>query len=204
MADTQRAQTEARTASMKTVHTIKITLRSSRPPIWRRLEVPSRMSLDQLHDIIQVSFGWGNYHMWDFETAMGRYGEADPDLEILSAASRTLDDVLPSVGDRLRYTYDFGDSWEHDVLVEAISPASPGTAYPRCVTGRRACPPEDCGGIWGYVELLHVLADPGHENHEHRLRWLGLDSADQFDPEAFDLDQTNRNLAGLAQVLVTA
>ncbi|MFF4412398.1 plasmid pRiA4b ORF-3 family protein [Streptosporangium sp. NPDC001559] len=185
-----------------TVHRIKVTLAGSRPPIWRRLEVPSEITLRALHDILQAAFGWKNYHMWVFESPQGRYGVADRELQTAGAATRRLDQIAAEPGDRLGYTYDFGDDWEHVILVEAVTPAEPGVAYPRCLAGRRACPPEDCGGIWGYDYLMEILADPEHEEHEDRLEWLGLDSADQFDPTAFDLDQTNTALSPLASVVI--
>ncbi|MFF3517989.1 plasmid pRiA4b ORF-3 family protein [Streptomyces sp. NPDC002573] len=201
MANSTSAKTP-RTAPGKTVHKIKITLRDSRPPIWRRLEVPSGITLRELHDVIQAAFGWEGYHMWAFESGRDRYGVADRDLGIRSAASKRLGQVAPHTGDRLRYTYDFGDDWEHDILIEDVTAPEAGTAYPRCLTGRRACPPEDCGGIWGYDYLIEILADPRHEEHEDRLEWLGLDSADQFDPAAFDAAQVNSELSALATVLI--
>ncbi|MEV1242023.1 plasmid pRiA4b ORF-3 family protein [Nonomuraea sp. NPDC049750] len=188
-------------SAKQTVHTIKVTLRGSRPPVWRRLGVASDSTLRHLHDVIQASFGWQNYHMWVFDTATGRFGDTDRELEIRSAASTRLDQVAPRANDRLRYTYDFGDDWEHDILVEAITDAEPGTAYPRCLTGRRAGPPEDSGGVWGYEYLLEILADPTHDEHQERLEWLGLDSADQFNPASFDANKINDVLSGLAIVL---
>ncbi|MGW2081971.1 plasmid pRiA4b ORF-3 family protein [Streptomyces sp. NPDC001939] len=179
-----------------------VTLQDSRPPIWRRLEVPSGATLRELHAIIQSAFGWEGYHMWAFENGQNRYGMSDPGLRIRSAAAKRLDQVAPGTGSRLRYTYDFGDDWEHDVLVEDITEPEPGIAYPRCLTGRRACPPEDSGGMWGYEYLIDVLSDPSHEEHEDRLEWLGLRSADEFDPAAFDAAQANSALSPLATVLV--
>lgn len=140
--------------------------------------------------------------MWVFEGSLGRYGVADRELQIASAAAKRLDQLAPAQQDRLSYTYDFGDDWEHTILVEAVTSAEPTIAYPRCLTGRRACPPEDCGGIGGYDYLLEILADPKHEEHEDRLEWLGLDAADQFDPTAFDLARTNTALSSLATVLI--
>ncbi|MFE3772127.1 plasmid pRiA4b ORF-3 family protein [Streptomyces sp. NPDC059122] len=202
MANTRRSKPSSHTAPSRTVHKIKVTLRDSRPPVWRRLEVPSGTTLRALHGIIQTAFGWEDYHMWAFEIGHDRYGVSDPGLGIRSAASKRLDQVAPRTGDRLRYTYDFGDDWEHDILVEDVTEPEPGAAYPRCLTGRRACPPEDSGGIWGYEYLIEILADPQHEEHEERLEWLGLVSADQFDPAAFDAAQVNSALSALATVLV--
>lgn len=192
---------KARRAAGTMVHRVKITLRGVRPPIWRRLEVPSGITLQQLHQNIQYAFGWEDYHMWVFETPSGDYGIANRELGHRSAVAKKLEAVAPRAGDRIRYTYDFGDDWEHDIVVEDVLSAEPGVAYPRCITGRRAAPPEDCGGIWGYQELLEILADPGHEEHEDRLEWLGLESADEFDPAEFDLDEVNEALSGLAKVI---
>ena len=176
------------------VYRIKITLRGSKPPIWRRLEVPSGITLQRLHRVIQVAFGWEDYHLWVFETAQGDYGLSDPELGHRSAASKKLSDVAPLAGDRLHYTYDFGDGWDHQIVVEDVLAADPGVKYPRAVAGRRAGPPEDCGGIWGYRELCETLANPEHEEHASMLEWLGLDSAADFDPAAFDLDAVNEAL----------
>src|SRR5216683_1219088 len=192
----------ARTLAGRTVHRVKITLRGAKPPIWRRLEVPSDITLQRLHLAVQQAFGWADGHMWVFSTPAGEYGTANPELGHRSAAAKKLSDVAPRAGGRIRYTYDFGDDWEHDIAVEDVLPAEPDVAYPRCTAGRRACPPEDSGGIWGYEYLLEVLANPGHEEHADRLDWLGLDSADQFDPAAFDLTEVNEALSGLASVLV--
>ncbi|MGH3887249.1 MAG: plasmid pRiA4b ORF-3 family protein [Pseudonocardiaceae bacterium] len=186
----------------RTVHQVKITLRGARPPIWRRLEVSSGTTLQQLHHSIQQAFGWAGYHLWVFSTPTGDYGVADPELGHRSAASTKLEKVAGRAGDRLRYTYDFGDDWEHEILVEEVLTAEPGVAYPRCLAGRRACPPEDCGGIWGYEELCEILADPHHPEHADRLEWLGLESAEQFNPAHLDLDAVNRALSGIAKVLL--
>jgi len=202
MANTRSVKSGPTATRTTSVHRVKVVLRGSKPPIWRRLDVPSDTTLQQLHDTIQQAFGWDGYHLWVFQTPLGEYGIADRELGHRSAASKELRDTAPRAGDRLRYTYDFGDDWEHDILVEAVTPAEPGAAYPRCLTGSQACPPEDCGGIWGYQELVEILSDPEHDEHYERLEWLGLDSADQFDPAAFDPAEVNRDLADLATVLV--
>jgi Plasmid pRiA4b ORF-3-like protein len=142
MANTRRIKPGASTAPARTVHTIKVTLAGSQPPIWRRLQVPSTITLRALHDVLQAAFGWEDYHMWVFETPIGRYGLPDRELEISSAAAKRLDQVAPHKTDRLGYTYDFGDDWEHIIAVETITSPEPGIAYPRCLTGRRACRPK--------------------------------------------------------------
>lgn len=202
MSNTRRVKPGFRVVSGRAVHKIKVTLSGSRPPIWRRLEVPSGTTLQRLHQVIQAAFGWEDYHMWVFETSLGRFGVADQELGHRSATTKKLAEVAPLVGSKLGYTYDFGDDWEHDILVEGVADAELGIAYPRCLAGRRAGPPEDCGGIWGYEDLVQILADPTHEDHVERLEWLGLDSAGQFDPDAFDLAGVNTALSGFATVPV--
>lgn len=202
MANPGRAKRSGPAIPARTVHRIKVTLAGSSPPIWRRLEVPSTMTLHAVHEVIQVAFGWEGYHLWVFEHRRERYGIADAELSIADAAARRLDQLASRDGDRLRYTYDFGDDWRHDIVVETVAVPEPDVAYPRCITGRRAGPPEDCGGVWGYDDLLGVLADPGHEDHRERLDWLGLGSASEFDPAAFSPAQVNAALSGFATVLL--
>jgi hypothetical protein len=191
-----------RPAAVKNVHRIKVTLRGSKPPIWRRFEVPSDITLARLHTVIQLGFGWEDCHLWVFESPAGRYGTADPDLEIRSAAAKKLSAVADWPGDKLRYEYDFGDGWQHDIIVEAVQPAEHGVAYPRCTAGKRACPPEDCGGVWGYYQLLNILANPRHQDHEQMLRWLGIGSPAEFDPAGFDLEAANQYLAGVSKTSI--
>lgn len=195
------APRQTRPDKTATVHRVKVTLRGSKPPIWRRLEVPSSATLAALHEYVQAAFGWEGGHLWVFETPAGEYGLPDPELGHRSAASTRLRQVAPAAQDRIGYTYDFGDDWRHEILVEAVSPAEPGVRYPRCVAGRRAGPPEDCGGVPGYAELLDVLADPAHPEHSSMLEWLGLDSPADLDPAEFDRDAVNQVLP--ARVLVS-
>ena len=185
------------------VHRLKVSLHGAKPPIWRRLEVPSTMPLVRLHRTIQDSFEWEGYHLWVFEApGGGRYGAPDPELEHGDATTVTLADVAGNPEDRLGYLYDFGDGWEHDITVEDVVDAEPGIAYPRCLTGRRAGPLEDSGGIWGYAHLCEVLADPDHPEHQERVEWLGLDDPADFDPAYFDPDEVNALLSQRAKVLV--
>ena len=177
------------------VYQLKVSLRGAKPPIWRRLELPADTGLAELHRIIQVAFGWQECHMHVFETAYGMFGVADPELGHRAEAPVTLEQVAPGVGDRLQYTYDFGDDWTHEIVVEKQLDRRP-VAYPQCTGGRRAAPPEDCGGIWGYEELVEVLSDPGHPEHSDRLEWLGLESAADFQPARFDAAEVTRALTG--------
>jgi hypothetical protein len=181
----------------KNIHRLKVTLRGVKPPIWRRLEVPSHITLERLHRVIQVCFGWQDYHLHVFETAVGRYGTPDPDgdADNVNDAYKKLSAVADWPADRFRYTYDFGDNWELDIVVEAVLLAEAGVAYPRCTGGRRSGPPEDSGGPWGYAVMLNVLANPKHGEHEARLAWLGIEAASEYDPEAFDIGAVNLDLS---------
>ncbi|MEU8264593.1 plasmid pRiA4b ORF-3 family protein [Micromonospora sp. NPDC048999] len=168
------------------IYQIKVGLRGARPPIWRRLEVPADVSLARLHELIQSAFVWDDSHLHVFETAYGSFGRPDAELGHRAASRVTLEQVASAAGDKLRYTYDFGDDWEHDIVVEKVLDREASVAYPRCVGGRRAAPPEDCGGVWGYADLVEILGDPTHPEHGDRLEWLGLDDPAEFDPARFD------------------
>lgn len=163
----------------------------STPPVWRRLLVPSDIRLDRLHDVIQVAMGWTDTHLHVFSTEAGDYGIPDPELGFRSARGARLARFLRQPGDRIRYTYDFGDDWEHDIVLEKQLRLDPGERIPACLAARGNCPPEDSGGPWGYADLKEVLADPGHQDHEEMLEWIGLASAEEFDPAACDLPEIN-------------
>ena len=175
------------------VHRLKVTLAGIRPPIWRRLLVPSDVTLARLHRILQAAMGWQDRHLHRFRVGAPTSGNRGRLGEVSARGERTarLIEVASAPADRLRYEYDFGDSWEHDVVVEAVLPPEPGRRAPVCVAGKRACPPEDCGGAWGYGGLLDAVGNPGHPAHAELGAWLG----GPFDPEAFDLEGVNRRLA---------
>jgi tetratricopeptide (TPR) repeat protein len=177
------------------VYQLKVTLRGSKPPVWRRLLVPANTKLSKLHDILQIAMGWTDSHLHLFHTGRANYGVPDRDDwdEVHDERKATLGQVLPRAKSKLIYEYDFGDGWEHEVVVEKLLDAEPGSTYPSCVTGRRACPPEDCGGVWGYAELLEAVKDPKHPRHDELLEWIG----DDFDPAAFDLDEVSEALRSL-------
>lgn len=177
------------------VYQIKVSLRGAKPPIWRRLEVPADITLAELHDVIQIAFGWDDYHLHVFETPYGSFGIEDTDLGHRADADVTLEQVAPAARDKLRYTYDFGDDWDHDIVVEKVLDPAGKAPTPRCTGGRRAAPPEDCGGIMGYTELVDVLRDPDDSEHQDRLEWLGLVDATEFDPESFDAAAVNQVLS---------
>jgi hypothetical protein len=170
---------------------LKISLRGiSKPPVWRRLQVPADTRLDELHQIIQIAFGWEDYHLHIFETEGEWFGPADPELELDCQDERqfTLADLVAATDERIVYTYDFGDNWRHDIRIEKLLEREADTAYPVLVTAKGACPPEDCGGVWSYQDLKAVLADPllEPERHAELREWLGLQADASFDPAAVD------------------
>lgn len=183
----------------KKIYQVKVTLKGSKPPIWRRLEVEADTRLDRLHDILQVAMGWTNSHLHQFIVGRTFYGELHPDYDgwgadMLDEKKVKLSQLATREGFKFIYEYDFGDSWEHELLLEKILVPEVGINYPRCVKGKRACPPEDVGGVWGYESFLEAIRDPNHPEHLDMLDWLGED----FDPEAFNLAETNDALATLS------
>ena len=178
------------------LYQLKITLRRSKPPIWRRVVVRADLRLDRLHTVIQIAMGWTNSHLHQFSASPGFaltfYGTPDPECagmgsEALNEKRHTVADVAPAAKRKFGYEYDFGDSWEHQIAVERILPPDPAFKHPVCLAGANACPPEDCGGIWGYYNLLGILADPKHPEHEEMKGWMG----GEYDPAAFDLNSIN-------------
>ena len=182
------------------VYEIKMFLADSDPPIWRRLAVRSDMTLARLHDVIQIVMGWQNCHLHQFIVGDDKdptyYGVPDMGLmadlgpKTLDDATVQLRDIVKRRGSRFIYEYDFGDSWIHELEVVQVKPLEKGARYPVCLGGERAGPPDDCGGVWGYDNLLQAIADPKHEDHDDLLEWLG----GEFDPVAFDLDEVNTAL----------
>lgn len=179
---TKRAQENRRAP----IYQIKIGIRHATPPIWRRLQLSADTSLSALHHIIQIAFGWDDYHLHLFHTPYGEFGQADANLGHRAEAPVTLEQVAPTAGNKIAYTYDFGDNWTLDITVEKLLNAEPATPYPRCIGGRRAAPPEDSGGIGGYENLIEALADSDHPDHDDMLNGLGYTNATDFDPAHFD------------------
>jgi hypothetical protein len=167
----------------------------SKPPVWRRLQLRADTRLDHLHDIIIAAFGWENYHMHVFTSGPEEFGEPDPELGSSDERRVRLDQLIGEIGDRLRYTYDFGDNWEHEIVVEDLLDVDPDTHYPTLVAAKGTCPPEDCGGPWGYDDLKAILADPTHERHREMIDWLGLDDNTAFDPNAVTIDRLEEEVA---------
>ncbi len=181
------------TKQAKSIYQIKMSLIGAKPPIWRTVLVPDNLKLAAFHDVIQVAMGWTDSHLHQFIAHNVFYGIPDDEfgMEIEDESKYKLSQLLSKEKDTLIYEYDFGDSWEHKILLEKVLPFDTKTALPVCIKGKRACPPEDCGGIWGYEELLQTISDPNHPDHDDMLEWLG----GEFDPEEFDLEEINEELA---------
>ncbi|HHV61071.1 MAG TPA: plasmid pRiA4b ORF-3 family protein [Firmicutes bacterium] len=184
-------KTEDRNTS-DTIYQLKVTLKAIKPPIWRRIQVPGNITLAKLHKILQAAMGWEDYHLYEFQIGRVSFGTPDPefDMPVENARTARLNKVVPEAKTRFQYIYDFGDYWVHDVLVEKILPPEEGVRYPVCTGGKRACPPEDCGGIPGYLGMLETIKNPGDPEYEEILEWLG----GTFDPEEFDLEAINNEL----------
>lgn len=178
----------------KSVYQIKVTLNDSKPPIWRRILVADTTTLSQLHDILQIAMGWTNSHLHHFIINQEFYGELSDDdfggMETKDETRFRLNHLVNRERFHFRYEYDFGDSWLHDLIVEKILPAEKGAHYPVCIAGKRACPPEDVGGVWGYEDFLKTISNPKHLQHAEMMEWVGGD----FDPERFDLEEVNKAL----------
>lgn len=173
---------------------LRITLDEVVPTVWRRLLVPGSVRLAKLHGMFQAAMGWTDSHLHSFEIGGQLYGMHFDDYSEDEIDEKKVT-VLRAIGEhrRFSYEYDFGDSWGHEVVVEEATRSPRGLKYAVCIDGQNACPPEDCGGVGGYSELLEVLADPGHEDHDHFMQWVD----GPFDPSLFDLVATNAALQQL-------
>lgn len=170
---------------------LRVTLAEVEPPIWRVLRVPDAYTLHQLHRVIQFAFGWLDYHLYAFKVGARRFEEPLEEAEDEDSTAVHLRDLALGRGSRLTYTYDFGDHWVHEIVVEGVYMALPidQPSVPILYGGERAGPPEDCGGPDGHAELLQALADPDHPEHESYRLWAG-----DYDPERFDVRTARNNL----------
>lgn len=174
------------------IYTLKIELLEIEPRIWRRVLVPGTITLAQLHEVIQIAMGWTNSHLHEFIVGADSY--SDPEFEIEDAKSEyryRLERLAPRVSNAIAYEYDFGDGWEHQIRVESIIEGDkryPGKPF--CLEGKRSCPPEDCGGVWGYETFLKAIKNKKHPRHKEFVGWIG----GSFDPEFFDLEAVNAEL----------
>jgi len=202
--------TDKKTVQSNEVLEFKVSLMDTAPSVWRRIVVPADYTFYDLHRAIQNAFGWEDAHLHAFNIDVsdkksgnrkGRSKEVitlslpNPggdmfgdvfDSDDQDEREEVLSAWFPEKNKRCHYEYDFGDGWEHEVVLEKVMPREKGAKYPQCTAGQNACPPEDCGGVYGYENLKEVLADPKHEEHEDFLDWLGLEKGSDFDPTKFD------------------
>ena len=187
--------TEQKQSAPVSVYQMKVTLLGVRPLVWRRFQVTGDQTLYQLHLVLQTVMGWENYHLYEFSLANAfLYGENGRELENTSGVR--LDQLVHTEKQIFYYTYDMGDYWEHEILVERILNPKKGVKYPVCIKGNRACPPEDSGGPPGYAHMLRVIRNKGHREYREMMDWLG----ERFDPTAFDLKDINRELRRLSKL----
>jgi len=178
------------------IYQIQIALKRFKPKIWRRLLIPSDLLLSDFHKVIQTSMGWTNSHLHQFiknrtfYTVKMQDDDLWDEMDNVDYKEMKISDLLKKEKDKIVYEYDFGDGWEHDIILEKILPPDNDTKHPICLTGKMNCPPEDCGGIWGYSDMLEILKDPDHEEYESYIEWLG----EEFDPKYFDKDEVNELL----------
>jgi hypothetical protein len=183
--------------SFTEIATLRIELKDTDPPIWRVIEAPTSITLKVLHDIVQASMGWFDYHLWEFIIGGQTYGlpmDEDWGTAPRKPAARTrLRDVLTPDTTRIDYTYDFGDNWELSLIVSDVRAGDPSAAYPRFIAGERNGPPEDCGGIPGFYDKLDARADPRHPDHAEIAEWL-----EDYDPDELDVPLIQAALSRIA------
>lgn len=187
MSMAETTTTAKKKAAQKRVVTLKVSLRGSKPPIWRRVVMPASATLADLHVAIQASMGWHDSHLHQFDVDGRHYGDRSMLDEVADERRLTLNGLVNAGAQRFSYTYDFGDDWEHIITIEKVTYTDTTPSGPICIAGKRACPPEDCGGIWGYHHLLEVLVNSNHPEYEDQKDWVD----DDFDPEAFELGYAN-------------
>ena len=180
------------------LYQLKITLQWSKPAIWRRVVVRADLTLDRLHQVIQRVMPWTDSHMHQFILGKTYYGVTnqeggDMGGETLNEKRHTLAGIVPAAKGKFSYEYDFGDGWLHDLTVEKVLPPGANFKHPVCLAGKNACPPDDCGGLPGYYNLLEVLGDPENPEHDEMKDWLG----GEWDAAWFDLAAVNRGLKQL-------
>ncbi len=183
------------TKQLKQTYQLKILLKNSKPPIWRRFLIDDSTTLSKLHLAVQIIMGWTNSHLHQFIHNNEFYGVVDPDfdmgMDIIDESKYTISQLLIKEKDSITYEYDFGDGWEHVITLEKIIPFDSKQALPSCIKAKGACPPEDVGGVWGYSDFLEAMSDPNHPEHENFKEWIG----DTFDPDFCDVDVINQLLA---------
>ncbi len=186
------------------VFRLKVTLVRVEPPVWRRVRVPGDIKLHVFHQLLQVLMGWDDCHLHRFLINGQEFAPKWSEYEMTKVRDErrtTLERAVKLAGKSFAYVYDFGDGWNHDIIVEGTLPWEKGNWVPVCLDGAGACPPEDCGGPHGYEELLKAVADTSHKRHEELNEWLNGERNIPFDPNRFDLDLVNKLLKWTARDL---
>jgi hypothetical protein len=183
---------------MVNIYQIKISLKNIQPKVWRRILVKSNTPLLDFHYIIQTTMGWTNSHLHRFRKNKMYFSiplededfdEFDRGEDYLKAKLK-ISDLLITEKDKIIYDYDFGDDWSHEIILEKVLNIDINTIYPKCIKGQMCCPPEDCGGDWGYENILQIIQNKKHSEYKDTIEWLG----GGFDPEYFDLEEINEGL----------
>ena len=183
---------------MQEIVQLKVSIVHSKPLIWRQIQVTKDTTFFELHHIIQISFGWDNYHMFEFDLEGYRIGEVDEEEkdngygsdQLLDSREVRLKDVITQPKDIINYLYDFGDGWRHQIKVEKFLPIDTATKYPTCIDGQMNCPPEDCGGIGSFYHCIDVVNDKKHPNYKEIAQWFNKN----YDIKKFDKEKVNRKL----------
>jgi len=175
--------------TLRSIYQLTVTLQGIKLPIWRRFQIASTENLGDVHIVLQVVMGWTNSHLHEFVMGGNRYGIPDEEFpsDVLDEMDYRLDQLLKKEKDTLSYAYDFGEGWEHEIVLEKVLPFDTGVVLPVCLDGARACPPEDVGGMPGYAMFLETISDPAHPEYNEMLEWVGGD----YDPEEYDLAEAN-------------
>lgn len=188
---------------MNEIIQLTVSLQGSDPLIWRTILVQKGTSFFELHHIIQIAMGWKNYHLFEFNLDGYRVGMIEESEEgygsnqLLDAGKTLLTDIISLEKDNFHYNYDFGDYWVHEVTVDQLLPKEPNMVYPFCVNGQFNCPPEDCGGIGGFYNMLNVLQDKKHPDYKDMRTWIGK----KYDPDVFDAVKVNKQLKQLKKYI---
>ncbi len=187
---------EINNRSKRAVYQLKVSLKGSKPGIWRRIILMNTIKLSQLHEIIQVAMGWENYHLYEFIQGNKHFSQPHEysEMETYDVNEVQLRDLLFKEKGKLTYIYDFGDNWQHQIVLEKISVASRENTPVQVLKGVGACPPEDVGSIGGYGRMLNILKNPNHEEFDEFMEWLGLEDGEIFDPLLFEISEVNAQL----------
>jgi hypothetical protein len=192
---------------MSDIIQMKITLKDSKPRIWRRFIVDKSSTFEDLHNVIQIVMGWQNCHLYEFHFKRNyiiteidedfNFSSPYSDFKRLEASEVLLEEFIFDTKTKFEYVYDMGDDWVHEIKVEKFLEETKNLEVPKCLDGEYNCPPEDCGGIWGFYELLEILNDKNHPEHKNMVEWIEWAGYKNYDPEYFDIKKVNKELASL-------